>query len=266
MDKAPDALRTISEVSEAIAIPAHVLRFWESRFPQIKPVKRAGGRRYYRPSDIALVCGIRQLLHKDGMTIRAVQDLLREKGVRHVATLGGANAADLDLAEAAAMKPVVGPPTPASAQILPLSVPPVTATSDRPKAPDQTAIVHSLFPADVAEQPINFANPARRTKPRPPVLRPVAAGQPDQPRLPLILEPQAPEAPHIWLEDDLPARADVVPLYPGAPAAQALAQMAAQLQPLSAPAQAQSAATLRDLHRRLSQLHAQMAQPARPKR
>ena len=90
MDKAPDAFRTISEVADAIAIPAHVLRFWESRFPQIKPVKRAGGRRYYRPSDVALVAGIQQLLHKDGLTIRAVQQILREQGVRHVATLGGA--------------------------------------------------------------------------------------------------------------------------------------------------------------------------------
>ena len=107
MDKAPDAFRTISEVADAIAIPAHVLRFWESRFPQIKPVKRAGGRRYYRPSDVALVAGIQQLLHKDGLTIRAVQQILREQGVRHVATLGGAKSADLDRAAAEALAPVV---------------------------------------------------------------------------------------------------------------------------------------------------------------
>jgi DNA-binding transcriptional MerR regulator len=87
MDKSPDAFRTISEVSEVLDTPAHVLRFWESRFPQIKPVKRAGGRRYYRPSDIALLTGIKRLLHDEGLTIRGVQKILREQGVRHVAGL-----------------------------------------------------------------------------------------------------------------------------------------------------------------------------------
>ncbi len=89
MDKSPDAFRTISEVAEQLGTPAHVLRFWESRFPQIRPVKRAGGRRYYRPSDVALLAGIRRLLHDDGVTIRGVQKILREQGVRHVAGLGG---------------------------------------------------------------------------------------------------------------------------------------------------------------------------------
>lgn len=89
MEKSAEAFRTISEVADVLQTPAHVLRFWESRFPQIKPVKRAGGRRYYRPSDIALLSGIRRLLHDDGMTIRGVQKILREQGVRHVASLGG---------------------------------------------------------------------------------------------------------------------------------------------------------------------------------
>lgn len=87
MDKSPEAFRTISEVSEALETPAHVLRFWESRFPQIRPVKRAGGRRYYRPSDIALLSGIKRLLHDEGMTIRGVQKILREQGIRHVSGL-----------------------------------------------------------------------------------------------------------------------------------------------------------------------------------
>lgn len=90
MDKSPDAFRTISEVADALETPAHVLRFWETRFPQIKPVKRAGGRRYYRPSDVALLTGIKRLLHDDGLTIRGVQKILREQGIRHVAGLGGA--------------------------------------------------------------------------------------------------------------------------------------------------------------------------------
>lgn len=87
MDKAPDAFRTISEVAEVLDTPAHVLRFWESRFPQIRPIKRAGGRRYYRPADVALLAGIRHLLHDQGLTIRGVQKVLRESGVRHVQAL-----------------------------------------------------------------------------------------------------------------------------------------------------------------------------------
>ena len=103
MDKSPDAFRTISEVADYLETPAHVLRFWESRFPQIRPVKRAGGRRYYRPADVALLTGIKQLLHDEGLTIRGVQKMLREQGVRHVAGLSGEHFpddADLD-AEAA---------------------------------------------------------------------------------------------------------------------------------------------------------------------
>ncbi len=91
MDKSPDAFRTISEVGDLLETPAHVLRFWESRFPQIRPVKRAGGRRYYRPADVALLTGIKRLLHDEGLTIRGVQKLLRENGVRHVAGLSGAD-------------------------------------------------------------------------------------------------------------------------------------------------------------------------------
>ena len=95
MDKSPDAFRTISEVAETLETPAHVLRFWESRFPQIRPVKRAGGRRYYRPADVALLTGIKRLLHDEGLTIRGVQKILREQGVRHVAGLAGVSEADL---------------------------------------------------------------------------------------------------------------------------------------------------------------------------
>jgi resuscitation-promoting factor RpfA len=124
MEKSPDAFRTISEVSAILDTPAHVLRFWESRFPQVKPVKRAGGRRYYRPSDLALLSGIRQLLHDDGMTIRGVQKLLREQGVRHVANLGGGSddgasaiTSPEEKAPAAAEKPAVPAPTPTSAEV-----------------------------------------------------------------------------------------------------------------------------------------------------
>jgi DNA-binding transcriptional MerR regulator len=87
MRKAPEAFRTISEAADALETPAHVLRFWESKFTQVKPVKRAGGRRYYRPADIDLLSGIKLLLHEQGMTIRGVQKLLQEKGARHVAAM-----------------------------------------------------------------------------------------------------------------------------------------------------------------------------------
>jgi len=88
VEKSPNAFRTISEVSDALNVPAHVLRFWESKFAQIKPVKRGGGRRYYRPTDLDLIRGIRDLLYSDGLTIKGVQKVLRERGVRHVIELG----------------------------------------------------------------------------------------------------------------------------------------------------------------------------------
>ncbi|MGY6705144.1 MerR family transcriptional regulator [Roseinatronobacter sp.] len=96
MRKAPEAFRTISETAEALETPAHVLRFWESKFTQVKPVKRAGGRRYYRRADIDLLSGIKELLHEQGMTIRGVQKLLQEKGVRHVAGLAPVKDMTLD--------------------------------------------------------------------------------------------------------------------------------------------------------------------------
>jgi len=84
MSKSAEAFRTISEVADWLGVQTHVLRFWESKFSQIKPIKRAGGRRYYRPADMLLIGGIRKLLHGDGLTIKGVQKLLREEGIAHV--------------------------------------------------------------------------------------------------------------------------------------------------------------------------------------
>lgn len=86
--KSAEAFRTISEVAAELDVPQHVLRFWESKFNQIKPMKRAGGRRYYRPGDIDLLRGIRILLYSDGYTIKGVQKVLKEKGQRYVADVG----------------------------------------------------------------------------------------------------------------------------------------------------------------------------------
>ncbi len=88
MDKSPDAYRTISEVAEDLDMPQHVLRFWETRFSQIKPLKRGGGRRYYRPDDVELVRGIRHLLYSAGYTIKGVQRILKDQGVKYVQTIG----------------------------------------------------------------------------------------------------------------------------------------------------------------------------------
>ncbi|MDA1155411.1 MAG: MerR family transcriptional regulator, partial [Proteobacteria bacterium] len=99
MVKAREAFRTISEVAEWLDTPTHVLRFWETKFSQIRPVKGAGGRRYYRPSDMDLLAGIKQLLHEDGLTIKGTQKLLRDKGVRYVAALGPSVAGAADDAD-----------------------------------------------------------------------------------------------------------------------------------------------------------------------
>jgi DNA-binding transcriptional MerR regulator len=92
MEKAPDAFRTISEVAEDLDLPQHVLRFWETRFGQIKPMKRGGGRRYYRPDDVDLLRGIRHLLYGEGYTIRGVQRILKDEGIKFVQSVWKAGA------------------------------------------------------------------------------------------------------------------------------------------------------------------------------
>jgi len=85
MTKSEKAFRTISEVSKELDVPAHVLRFWETKFPQVKPMKRGGGRRYYRPEDVSLLRGVREMLHVDGFSIKGVQKALKEQGVKAIA-------------------------------------------------------------------------------------------------------------------------------------------------------------------------------------
>ena len=111
MAKGPDAFRTISEAADEVGVPQHVLRFWESRFTFIKPMKRAGGRRFYRPGDLVMLRGIRRLLHEEGYTIKGVQRLYKEEGIdRLLAAASGekpaphaAEAAPADRAAAAPM-------------------------------------------------------------------------------------------------------------------------------------------------------------------
>lgn len=175
MSKAPDAFRTISEVAELLETPQHVLRFWETKFAQLKPVKRAGGRRYYRPGDLALLGGIKKLLHDDGMTIKGVQKMLREKGVRHVAGLAPAAlqagaeppcppARPQDAAQAEAEAGVAEPIAEADEQndlFLDLP-PPVHARPDpEPAAPDADAA------AAARPEPAPKDAPAEQVEPRP---------------------------------------------------------------------------------------------------
>ena len=88
MTKGPDAFRTISEASDELGVPQHVLRFWETRFSFIRPMKRAGGRRFYRPQDISVLRGVRTLLHDEGYTIKGVQKLHKEQGVKRLLAAG----------------------------------------------------------------------------------------------------------------------------------------------------------------------------------
>ena len=177
MTKSADAFRTISEVADWLNTPAHVLRFWESKFAQVKPVKRAGGRRYYRPTDMKLLGGIKRLLHDDGMTIKGVQKLLREQGMAHVAGLSqplGDAADDVEVAdlvidgqaqpveEESDLQSAVAPDTPSD------DAPPESAAA--PDAPPQSAFeeqaeaqtdaVSEERPSDVTpESPANAPAP-----------------------------------------------------------------------------------------------------------
>lgn len=146
MEKSRDAFRTISEVADWLGTPTHVLRFWESRFSQIKPVKRAGGRRYYRPADMELLGGIKRLLHDDGLTIRGVQKILREEGVKHVAALSP----PVDLPDDVDIH-VVEPPREETDNVVKLTPTPADAPAPAAKAtePEETA---QPSPADGTEE------------------------------------------------------------------------------------------------------------------
>ncbi|MBS0334507.1 MAG: MerR family transcriptional regulator [Proteobacteria bacterium] len=111
MAKGPEAFRTISEAADELHVPQHVLRFWETKFAFIRPMKRAGGRRFYRPSDIAVLKGVRRLLHDEGYTIKGVQRLHREEGLKRLVTAGGGDDAVPSAAEpSSASAPVTDTP------------------------------------------------------------------------------------------------------------------------------------------------------------
>ncbi|MEO9873271.1 MAG: MerR family transcriptional regulator [Anderseniella sp.] len=142
-DKAPEAFRTISEVAEQLDVPQHVLRFWETRFSQIRPMKRGGGRRYYRPADVDLLKGIRTLLYGEGYTIRGAQKILKDNGIAHVIGIGRGEVA-VDPAEETvkAARKSVSKPAEAKAE---------TSAARAPAEPRETKIVHELTPAQIDE-------------------------------------------------------------------------------------------------------------------
>jgi DNA-binding transcriptional MerR regulator len=138
-EKSPDAFRTISEVADDLDLPQHVLRFWETRFSQIKPLKRGGGRRYYRPDDVELLKGIRHLLYGEGYTIKGVQRILKEQGPRFVMQI---RHEDLSALQAA----VVAESAPATTTA-PLATAPATKTGNGQREP----LPHGVLPDDVPE-------------------------------------------------------------------------------------------------------------------
>ena len=165
MEKSRDAFRTISEVAGWLDVPTHVLRFWESRFSQIKPVKRAGGRRYYRPSDMSLIGGIKTLLHDQGMTIRGVQKMLREQGIKHVSSFSPPLHADDG--EVVDDTVIEGTAVPLEEAGRPVSIPApaARATRDAEPSPDESSDPEQT-PEEEA-QPDMFPEPENDDPPAP---------------------------------------------------------------------------------------------------
>lgn len=146
MEKSADAFRTITEVAEDLDLPTHVLRFWETRFTQIKPLKRGGGRRYYRPEDVDLLRAIRRLLHDEGYTIKGVQRILKEYGVRAVAQMALAEMTPEATGES--VEPLARHGARAGAQ-------PDFTPSEEASAPEPSALLRTSRPAPSAAAPAN---------------------------------------------------------------------------------------------------------------
>ncbi|MBB5754775.1 DNA-binding transcriptional MerR regulator [Prosthecomicrobium pneumaticum] len=248
MSKGPDAFRTISEVAEELDLPQHVLRFWETRFSQIRPMKRGGGRRYYRPDDVELLKGIRHLLYGEGYTIKGVQRILKEQGARQVIAAGQGAAftpvpasalddagdyedeGDEDIAAAAAeedapasgrrragperREPVFGPPAPQAAPRAPEPAPPppreptVLKLPPAPAEPERSA--EAFRPPPIVG---TAARPQRGEPSAPPAWRSGNAPAEDDDPIPLGIRPRSAE----------PAEGDSS-RHPAAPAAATLSR------------------------------------------
>ena len=239
MAKAPDAFRTISEVAEQLETPAHVLRFWESKFTQVKPVKRAGGRRYYRPDDVALLGGIKALLHEQGMTIKGAQKVLRDRGTRAV----------MELHRTAGPEATPGPviehdaiaPPPADDAAAPERTPPASAPPPQEAGAD--------VPAPSSEAGDEPAGPADNIVP---LARPAATVDGDAAKM-----LQDPAVPH---DIEAPAAAADLPPQP-APRPITGSRLLGTLARVDRAALGGHAAEIRPLVDRLDRLHARLTRP-----
>ena len=201
VQKSRDAFRTISEVADWLDVPTHVLRFWESRFSQIKPVKRAGGRRYYRPSDMRVIGGVKTLLHDQGMTIRGVQKLFREEGIKHVSSFsaalpGEAPDTSVETPDAPVIEAKAAPADPAPAAR-------ASRDAEPDPTPDLTPDTGDLSDAAPKDAPVEtpvFAHSRRvATKPAP------SAASKAEPETPAQVDVEASQAPR----PTIPATPDV---------------------------------------------------------
>lgn len=227
MTKSPDAFKTISEVAEELKLPQHVLRFWETRFSQITPMKRGGGRRYYRPDDLSLLRGIRHLLYSEGYTIKGVQRILKEQGARHVATQW----LDAGEGQAAASAETMTPqapvaPTPAA----PIPVPPtavmqpVEQVAEPVAVPTATASMTAPVPEPIpdpapepslesAAAPIMSPTPAAVPAQAALVAPVVAAAQPVAPTDPVSQQVAQPQAATSQVQPTEPQKQAVMPPF-----------------------------------------------------
>ncbi|OSP54924.1 MerR family transcriptional regulator [Pseudoruegeria sp. SK021] len=172
MKKSPQAFRTISEVAHWLETPAHVLRFWESRFPEIAPVKRAGGRRYYRPEDMQLLGGIKHLLHTEGHTIKAVQSKLEAEGSEAVAAFSPPMTFGAQSAEPEAEDPALAD-TPDQSDVT--TSPDVSVVEDAPPPSESGPMAEPEdHPDDAAEDQVSTPPDAAETGPTPAFIRSAA--------------------------------------------------------------------------------------------
>lgn len=210
VDKSPEAFRTISEVAEDLDLPQHVLRFWETRFQQIKPLKRGGGRRYYRPDDVELLKGIRYYLYGEGYTIKGVQRILKERGIKHVVELGRAQTESY-VPPVATLPRVADEDGRPAIDEWPEALPP-ERLRDAPARP----LAFSMVPDEEDDEPAPVRRPATppaAETPAPIVARPVAA--PVAPIVAPVATPARVAAPEPIVVATRPAPAPTAASLPG---------------------------------------------------
>lgn len=212
MSKSPDAFRTISEVAEWLGVQAHVLRFWESKFTQVKPVKRAGGRRYYRPADMLLLGGIKKLLHDDGLTIKGVQKILREQGAAHVSDLSQS------LEDSAPMTDVT--PSDQGPKVIrfkePSEKPVETGPEPKTADPDPSQFSLQLEPANPAAPVAPVADDAPAPEPTEQMAADTDTPTPVSPEIATSADEESPAEPEATPVISDPPSAEELPYRPGA--------------------------------------------------